>query len=134
MEFPEDCLYSEEHEWVRKDGDEVIIGITDYAQQALGDIVFVELPSEGDALKQMEPFGSVEAVKAVADLYSPVAGTVTKVNEALQENPALVNSSPYGDGWMIRAKVSEETDWDRLMDAAAYRKLVEEKEAQGEGS
>jgi glycine cleavage system H protein len=128
MEFPSELLYSKEHEWVRRDGEEVTIGITDYAQQALGDIVFVDLPSEGFALTQMQPFGSIEAVKSVNDLYSPVAGSVTAVNEDLGDNPGLVNTSPYGEGWMLRAKTSEETDWGGLMDASAYEAMVKELE------
>jgi glycine cleavage system H protein len=130
MEFPKDLLYSSEHEWVRKDGDEVTVGITDFAQEQLGDIVYVDLGSEGDDLKQMGVFGTIEAVKAVNDLYCPVAGTVTAVNEALADNPGLVNTSPYGDGWMIRAKSSAETDWDSLMDADAYEALVKELEGE----
>jgi glycine cleavage system H protein len=130
MEFPKDLLYSSEHEWVRKDGDEVTVGITDFAQEQLGDIVYVDLSSEGDDVKQMGVFGTIEAVKAVNDLYCPVAGTVTAVNEALADNPGLVNTSPYGDGWMIRAKASGETDWDSLMDAAAYEALVKDLEGE----
>ncbi|MBD3334981.1 MAG: glycine cleavage system protein GcvH [Candidatus Eisenbacteria bacterium] len=130
MEFPQDCQYTKDHEWVRREGDEVVIGVTDYAQQALGDVVFVELPGEGDALKQAEPFGSVEAVKAVADLFSPVKGEVSSVNNALEDNPGLVNESPYGDGWMIRAKIAEDTKWNLLMDASAYQDLVKELEGE----
>jgi len=132
MEFPSDVLYTKEHEWVRRDGGTVVVGITDYAQQALGDIVFVELPVAGADLRQMEAFGSVEAVKAVADLFCPVEGVVTQVNETLSDNPGLVNSSPYGDGWMIRVKSSEATDWGSLMDAAAYESLV--RDLEGESS
>jgi glycine cleavage system H protein len=124
MEFPEGCYYTKDHEWVRREGDEVVIGITDYAQQALGDIVFVELPDDGSELRQGDPFGSVEAVKAVADLFSPVLGTVTAVNGSLEDNPGLVNASPYGDGWIIRAKADAATQWDELLDAAAYQELV----------
>ena len=124
MEFPEGCYYTKDHEWVRREGDEVIIGITDYAQQALGDIVFVELPGDGDELRQGDPFGSVEAIKAVADLFSPVLGSVTAVNSALEDNPGLVNASPYGDGWIIRAKADESTVWEDLLDASAYQELV----------
>lgn len=130
MEFPKDLLYSSEHEWVRRDGDDVTVGITDFAQDQLGDIVFVDLANEGDELSQMGVFGSVEAVKAVSDLYSPVAGSVTEVNEALADNPGLVNTSPYGDGWMIKAKVSGEMDWSSLMDAEAYEAVVKEMEGE----
>lgn len=124
MEFPEGFYYTKDHEWVRKEGDEVVIGITDYAQQALGDIVFVELPADGGDLRQGDPFGSVEAVKAVADLFSPIVGSVTAVNLDLEDNPGLVNASPYGDGWIIRAKVDEATHWDELLDVLAYQELV----------
>jgi glycine cleavage system H protein len=130
MEFPKDLRYSSEHEWVRKDGDEVTVGITDFAQEQLGDIVYVDLGSEGDDVQQMGVFGTIEAVKAVNDLYCPVAGTVTAVNEALADNPGLVNTSPYGEGWMVRLKASAETDWDSLMDAEAYEALVKDLEGE----
>ena len=126
MEFPEGLRYTQDHEWMRIEGDEIVFGVTDYAQDQLGDIVFVELPEPGAELTSDEPFGSVEAVKAVADLNSPVTGEVIAVNEALNDDPSLVNSSPYGDGWMVRAKASDPAEFEKLMDAAAYAKLVAE--------
>src|SRR5512140_3314345 len=107
MNIPKDCRYTKEHEWVRVDGNAVEVGITDYAQSALGDIVFVELPKVGQRLSQMQPFGSVEAVKAVSDLFSPITGEVTEINGAIGDDPTLVNGSPYGDGWMIRARLAD---------------------------
>ena len=126
MEFPQDLRYTEEHEWVRSEGDEVVFGITDWAQDQLGDIVYVELPEVGAALTQAEPFGSVEAVKAVADLFAPVSGEVLAVNEAINDDPVVVNSSPYGNGWMVRARISDPSELDNLLDVASYKKLVEE--------
>lgn len=126
MEFPDGLRYTKDHEWMRIEGDEVVFGVTDYAQDQLGDIVFVELPEPGAELTAEEPFGSVEAVKAVADLNSPVSGEVVAINEALNDDPSLVNSAPYGDGWMIRAKASDATEFENLMDATAYAKLVAE--------
>jgi glycine cleavage system H protein len=107
--IPEGFQYTEEHEYVREAGaeGEYLVGITDYAQGELGDVVFVELPAPGDAFEKMEVFGTIEAVKAVSDLFSPVSGEVVEVNEALDEDPALVNSDPYGEGWMIRIRVSD---------------------------
>ncbi len=126
MEVREGLFYTKEHEWVRRDGEEVTIGITDYAQEQLSDIVYVELPEVGFELKQMEPFGSVEAVKAVSDLYAPVSGQVTAVNERLSDDPTLVNSSPYDEGWMLKAKLADASELDDLMDAAAYEAYVKE--------
>jgi glycine cleavage system H protein len=123
--IPQDCRYTQEHEWVRKDGPEhVRIGITDYAQGALGDIVFVELPAVGTALAHMQPFGSVEAVKTVSDLFSPVVGEVVDVNAGLSSDPAIVNRSPYGDGWMIRARVADMGQLDKLLSPSDYEQLV----------
>lgn len=131
MDVPKDCLYSKEHEWVRAEGGVVTIGITDYAQSALGDIVFVELPSVGHALAQKEPFGSVEAVKAVSDLFSPVSGEVTEVNSALEDDPTLVNQAPYGGGWMVKARLRDGSDLEGLLSPADYSKIVAELEAEG---
>ena len=125
MEFPEDCKYTEEHEWVRMEGEEAVVGITDYAQQALGDIVFVDLPKVGAAIKQMEPFGMIEAVKAASDLLAPLSGEVAAVNESLADDPAPIHKSPYGDGWMLRVKPSDPGELDKLMSAADYAKTVE---------
>lgn len=120
METPEDLKYSEEHEWVRMDGDTATIGITAYAQDSLGDIVFVELPQTGRTLAAGEGFGVVESVKAVSDVYSPVPGEIIAVNSALETAPEQVNSSPYGDGWMIRVRVSDTSALDKLMSASEY--------------
>jgi len=120
METPADLRYSEEHEWVRMDGDLATIGITAYAQDSLGDIVFVELPSVGRTLSPGEGFGVVESVKAVSDVYSPVPGEIVEVNSGLETTPEHVNNAPYGDGWMIRVRVSDASTLDKLMDADAY--------------
>lgn len=126
--IPEVLRYTEEHEYVRSadSENEIVVGITDYAQGELGDVVYVELPTVGDSFERMEVFGTIEAVKAVSDLYCPVSGEVVAVNEALEEDPALVNSDPYGEGWMIRLKVQDPSGLDELLDADAYRAIVEE--------
>ena len=124
MNFPADLRYTKDHEWIRVEGDEAIIGITDFAQHELGDIVYVEVESVGKQLNAGEIFGTVEAVKTVSDLYLPVAGTVTEVNPKLNQNPDLVNTDPYGEGWMVRMKFNEAGDIDALMDAQGYQKLV----------
>ena len=123
---PSDLRYTKDHEWVRVDGDEAVVGITDYATNQLGDIVFVELPDVGRTLSQAATFGVVESVKAVSDLFSPVSGEVTSGNDALAAAPELVNSDPYGDGWMIRLKLANPTEVDELLDAAAYDALIAE--------
>ena len=120
METPADLRYSEEHEWVRMDGDVATIGITAYAQDSLGDIVFVELPAAGRSLAVGDGFGVVESVKAVSDVYSPVSGEIVEVNAALETAPEQVNNAPYGDGWMIKIRVSDPSALDKLMDAEAY--------------
>ena len=121
-DLPTDLLYTEEHEYLAKmDQDDVYkVGITDYAQGELGDIVFVELPEEGDSFEKGATFGTVEAVKAVSDLYMPVSGEVVAVNESLNEDPSRVNADPYGDGWMIQVRVSDRAQLDGLLDAAGY--------------
>src|SRR5437016_8159314 len=123
-EIPKDCLYTEDHEYVKPagDGDVVTIGITDFAQGELGDIVFIELPKVGATFKKHDVFGTVEAVKAVSELYSPVSGTVTAINDKLEKEPALVNNSPYGDGWMIQMKLSNAKEKDGLLKSDAYSK------------
>jgi glycine cleavage system H protein len=120
--IPEDLQYTEEHEYVRRtDEDGVVeIGITEYAQGELGDVVFVELPSVGESFEKMQVFGTIEAVKAVSELYSPLAGEVVAINDALDADPGQVNNDPYGEGWMIRMRVSDSAQLDGLMDAAAY--------------
>ena len=120
-EIPKDLLYTEEHEYVKPDGADVVaIGITDYAQGELGDVVYIELPKVGTRFKKHDVFGTVEAVKAVSELYSPLAGEVVEVNDRLDKEPALVNTSPFGDGWMIKLRVSDAAEKDALMNAAAY--------------
>ena len=121
MELPEDLRYTSEHEWIRLDGDEGTIGITDFAQEQLGDVVYVELPENGTRLVQGDTFGTIESVKAVSDLFAPVSGEVLERNEALQDAPELVNASPYGDGWLLKMRVEELAQVDALLDAASYR-------------
>ena len=119
--IPDDLKFTEEHEYVRSTGDNVVeIGITDYAQGELGDVVFVELPSVGTKLAKHDVFGTIEAVKAVSELFTPLAGEVTEINSRLDQEPALVNSDPYGAGWMIRMRIQNASDVDALMDAASY--------------
>jgi glycine cleavage system H protein len=123
---PKELKYTREHEWIRVEGDECTIGITDYAQEELGDVVFVELPDVGAAIFSDKPFGAVESVKAVSDLFAPVSGEVVAVNGDLDNAPETVNTETYGDGWMIRVKLSDPGEVDSLMDSAAYQKLVDE--------
>ncbi len=120
MSYPDDLRYSKEHEWVRVEESHATIGITSFAADELGDIVFVELPEVGSSLAQFGTFGVVESVKAVSDLFSPVSGTVAEVNEALRETPELLNSDPFGEGWIARVELSDSSELDGLMDAAAY--------------
>ncbi len=123
---PDELRYTREHEWVSVDGDRITIGVTDYAQEELGDVVYVELPQVGDALERMGEFGTVESIKAVSALFSPVAGTVAVVNDALKTEPELVNSDPYDAGWIIKLRVSDISRVDKLLDASAYTRLVDE--------
>lgn len=125
-DVPEGLRYTEEHEYVRESDaeGEVLVGITDYAQGELGDVVFVELPEPGDEFEQMDVFGNIEAVKAVSELFSPVTGEVLEVNEALEDDPALVNSDPYGEGWMVRLQVSDSAEFDDLMSAGEYEEHI----------
>ena len=120
MAYPDDLAYSKEHEWVRVEGSRATIGITSFAADELGDIVFVELPEPGSSLSQFATFGVVESVKAVSDLYAPVSGEVVEINEALRDAPELMNSDPFGEGWIARVELSDATEVDRLMDATAY--------------
>ncbi|MEO6188713.1 MAG: glycine cleavage system protein GcvH [Ginsengibacter sp.] len=124
MNLPENLRYTKDHEWVSLDGDIATIGITDFAQGELGDIVFVEIETKGKSLSAETVFGTVEAVKTVSDLFLPVSGTITEVNSLLQSEPEKVNSDPYGEGWMIKMKVDNPSDIESLMDAAAYQKVV----------
>lgn len=124
MTYPDSLRYTKDHEWIRIEGDEAVIGITEFAQHELGDIVYVEVESVGKDLNAHDVFGIVEAVKTVSDLYLPVAGTVTEVNPKLNSNPELVNTDPYGEGWMVRMKPANPQDLQELMDATAYGQLV----------
>src|SRR5687767_13423933 len=124
MNFPENLRYTKDHEWIRIDGDIAVIGITDFAQSELGDIVYVEIETAGKSLAAETIFGTVEAVKTVSDLFLPISGTITEVNPALAASPELVNSDPYGEGWMIRMKPDNMGDIDKLMDAAAYANVA----------
>ncbi|GIO23717.1 glycine cleavage system protein GcvH [Oceanobacillus sp. J11TS1] len=126
MSLPEDYLYSKEHEWVKKEDGKVRIGITAFAQDELGDIVFVELPEVGDTIEVNEPFGSVESVKTVSELYAPVSGKVVEVNEALEDSPELVNESPHEKAWMVVVELDDDNDLAELLDVAAYQALTEE--------
>ena len=120
MKFPNDVRYTSEHEWIRVEGEEALVGITDYAQSELGEIVFVDVPTVGESLGQGEVFGSVEAVKTVSDLNMPAGGEVLELNAELEDHPELVNNDPYGAGWMIRIRLTDPSELDNLMDAAAY--------------
>jgi glycine cleavage system H protein len=125
MNIPSDLRYSTDHEWVRADGDTVTIGITDYAQDALGDVVFVELPEAGATVAAGTTFSEVESTKSVSDIYAPVTGAITAVNDTLESAPELLNSDPYGDGWICRIQMTDPSELDGLMDADAYRALTE---------
>ena len=126
MEFPEELQYTEEHEWLLVEDAVVTVGITDFAQDQLGDVVFVELPEEGDSLEAGKTFGVVESVKAVSDVYSPLNGEVVAVNGVLADEPELLNTSPYEDGWILKLKAADISDLDSLMDAAEYQEFVEQ--------
>lgn len=122
MNIPKDLRYTKEHEWVRVEGGEAVVGITDYAQGELGDVIFVELPKPGIQVAQMKGFGTIDAVKTVSDLFAPVSGEVTGVNTDLKDNPALVNQSPYAKGWMVRIRMSNPKEAEALLTADAYEK------------
>jgi glycine cleavage system H protein len=124
MNFPQELKYTKDHEWISIDGDVATIGITDFAQHELGDIVFVDIDSKGKKLDAETVFGTVEAVKTVSDLFLPVSGTITEVNSVLESEPEKVNSDPYGEGWMVKMKVDNPEDITKLMDVASYQKLV----------
>lgn len=123
---PEELTYTKDHEWVRVKGEKATIGITDHAQNQLGDVVYVELPKVGDRFEATEPFGSVESVKAVSEIYMPVSGTVLEVNESLNDSPEQVNEDPYGDGWMIVIKIENPAELDGLLTAAEYEDYIKE--------
>ncbi|CAM4324508.1 MULTISPECIES: glycine cleavage system protein GcvH [Jeotgalicoccus] len=125
MSLPQDLKYSEDHEWIKVEGNTVTIGITDFAQSELGDIVFVELPEEGDDISTGDSFGSVESVKTVSELYAPVSGSIVAVNEELEDSPELVNENPYEGAWMLKVELSDESELDNLLDAAGYQAVIE---------
>ncbi|MFZ9981749.1 MAG: glycine cleavage system protein GcvH [Cyclobacteriaceae bacterium] len=124
MNFPADLKYTKDHEWVRVEGDTAIIGITEFAQSELGDIVYVDIKSTGQSLNQHDVFGTVEAVKTVSDLFMPLSGQVTEVNPLLEANPASVNSDPYSDGWMVKVKITNAEELNSLLDSEAYKGLI----------
>ena len=124
LNIPENTKYTKDHEWAGMEGDTVVIGINDYAQDQLGEVVFVELPEIGDSFEKGEEFGTVESVKAVSEIYMPLSGEVLELNEALEDSPELVNSDPYGDGWLIRIKPGDISQMDELMDKTAYLAML----------
>ena len=124
MNYPDNLKYSKDHEWIRVEGDEAFVGITAFAASELGDIVFVDVDTEGESLDQDEVFGSVEAVKTVSDLFLPVAGEVLEINEGLEDAPEAVNEDPYGEGWMVKIKINDASQLDGLMDAEAYQAML----------
>jgi glycine cleavage system H protein len=123
--YPEDLRYHPEHDWARIDGDQATFGVTWYAQDALGEVVFYEAPEVGKDVKKDEAYAEVESVKAVSDVYAPLSGEVTEVNAAISENPEKINEDPYGEGWMVKVKLSNPSEVDQLMDASAYKQLLE---------
>ena len=124
MNFPNDVKYTKEHEWIRQEGDVAYVGITDYAQEQLGDIVFVDIQTVGETLAADEVFGTIEVVKTISDLFLPVTGEILEQNEALADQPELVNQDPYGEGWLIKIKPAADADFDSLLDAEAYKALI----------
>ncbi len=129
MNFDKQARYMETHEWARKEQDDVyVMGISDFAQDQLGDIVYVELPEVGDAIEKGDQFIVVESVKAAGDVYAPLSGEIVEVNEALEDEPELVNSDPFGDGWLIKIKASDPEEWEDLMEIGAYKEVVEEEQ------
>ena len=125
MDFPEELRYSTDHEWVRIDGGRVTVGITDYAQDALGDVVYVDVPDVGSQVGATDKVSEVESTKSVSDIFAPLSGTIVEVNAELGENPQRVNEDPYGEGWLCVIEISDPSEYDKLLDAAAYRALVE---------
>ena len=126
MNFPTNVKYTSEHEWIRLEGEEAYVGITDYAQDQLGDIVFVDVTTEGETLEGGEVFGTIEVVKTVSDLFLPVGGEILEVNPELEEHPELVNQDPYGKGWLVRIRPTDVSEMDKLMDAEAYKQIINE--------
>ena len=125
MNIPENLKYTKDHEWVRVEGNEAYVGITDYAQGELGDIVFIEIETEGEELAKEEVFGTIEAVKTVSDMFMPIGGEVLEINEKLEESPEIVNKDPYGEGWLIKIKLKDTSEVEELLEAAAYKSLLE---------
>jgi len=125
MQIPENLKYSKDHEWIKVEGEEAFIGITDFAQKELGDIVFVEVETLNETLDKDEVFGTVEAVKTVSDLLLPVGGTILELNKKLEDSPELINKDPYGEGWIIKIRITDSSELDDLLDATAYKKLTE---------
>ena len=125
MNIPENLKYTKDHEWIRIEGEEAFVGITDYAQGELGDIVFIEIETEGEELAKEEVFGTIEAVKTVSDMFMPVGGEVLEANPKLEESPEVINQDPYGEGWLIKIKLADLAELDELLDAAAYKSLLE---------
>ncbi len=125
MNIPENLKYTKDHEWIKVEGDEAVIGITDFAQKELGDIVFIEVETEGETLDREETFGTIEAVKTVSDMFMPVSGEVVSFNEELESTPELVNNDPYGKGWIIKVKLADMGQIDDLLEAGAYKELIE---------
>ncbi|MDR1879175.1 MAG: glycine cleavage system protein GcvH [Bacteroidales bacterium] len=124
MNILENLKYTKDHEWIKTEGEEALIGITDFAQHELGDIVYVDVPSEGSTLEQEEVFGSIEAVKTVSDLFMPIGGEILELNEKIDANPALINTDPYGDGWIIKIKISNPDELNSLLSADQYKQLI----------
>ena len=124
MDFPNDIKYTKDHEWIKLNGDIAIIGITDFAQSELGDIVFVELPMTNESFQKGDSFGIVEAVKTVSDLYMPISGIITKINNNLEDNPELINTDPYNCGWIIKIKINNKNDYEKLMDCDEYKGII----------
>tara|TARA_B100000214_G_C23897574_1_gene594881 strand:+ start:419 stop:802 length:384 start_codon:yes stop_codon:yes gene_type:complete len=125
-EVPEELKYTKEHEWIRVEGDSVVIGVTDYAQNALTDVVWVELPEMGAVVDSMESFASVESVKSVSEIYAPISGEVIEINDVLEDSPELINEDPYGKGWICRMSISDNSELESLLDGTTYRGLIEE--------
>jgi glycine cleavage system H protein len=129
MDFPKDLRYTKEHEWIRDEGGAAIIGVTDYAQERLGDVVFVEMPETGVGIRKGEAFGVIESVKAASDVFGPVSGEVVGINQTLEEHPEYVNQSPYGDGWIIRIRMTDPSELSDLMDVEQYQAFVKQEES-----
>lgn len=126
MEAPDNLKYTKEHEWVKAEGNMVTIGVTDYAQEQLGDVVFVELPAEGEEFSRGDALGVVESVKAVSDCYAPISGKVVEINDTLSESPEIINEDPYAEGWIVKMEASDSSEIDALLDSVAYKKFVDE--------